>query len=267
MATIDAAGLIARVREVLSEAAGSLRTIAGDTYGGEYYDGLDDDEASQRAMVRPRFDVVISSVEPHPMAPPRNDSIGLYRVSVAVMVIRHISLDHQLTDATRDAARAAAVADADVVSQALEWPGNVHFSSASTRIVGRKLDYLGSDVERFQLADDQPGIIETRHRFTCTVQVTQSTAGPVTLTFAPFQSSVALGFTVSDFDQFFVGSFPSAEALGVKQPIGTAPTSDADKRGWYTLNVGLDTLIWLHAPSVAANSTGTATAVDVREEG
>ena len=87
-----------------------------------------------------------------------------------------------------------------------------------------------------------------------------------TLTFPAFTANTSIGTNVVDFSKLVVATFPTAgNAVGVKQAIGTPPTSDTGKEGWYTTNVAQDEIIWLHTPSVNANSSGTATATGVQE--
>jgi hypothetical protein len=214
-----------------------------------------------------RFAVDVAGSGDHQSTSDENHPVGLRRVDITITTwhrLRH----YAAKSSKRVLRQAAAVEQAAVIRDAMCYPGNLTAtaSGAVTGIIRGSVRHAGTTAPRL-LAEEK--VAEQTLRFTAIAMIPALNGyrhGPVTLTFAPFQSSVALGFTVSDFDRFFVGSFPSASAIGVKQPIGTAPTSDPDARGWYTLNAGLDTLIWLHTPSVSSNSTGTATAVDVREE-
>jgi hypothetical protein len=90
-----------------------------------------------------------------------------------------------------------------------------------------------------------------------------------TLTFPAFSPNAAMDVEVVTFSKLQAGVFPSAgNAPAVKQAIGTPPTSDAGKEGWYTINsLGIQptNIIWLHTPSVNANSSGTATITNVEE--
>lgn len=167
MANIAAGAIMTAIRDVLDDAAGNFRTITATRFDGAAYEGLDDEEKSRRGLVRPNFDITLTSLAPHGSSPPRNNSLQIYLIGVEVVVARHIGPDEKLTAASRDTAKALAITDADVVAQALEWPGNLTSDSATnaTGLIGAKLMYDGSELRRFDLADNRPGLIETAHRF------------------------------------------------------------------------------------------------------
>jgi hypothetical protein len=86
----------------------------------------------------------------------------------------------------------------------------------------------------------------------------------VDLLFAPFSNTVAIPFNLATFDSLSAVRFPSAgDAVAVKKPIGTPPTFDPANKGWFTTDAGLNNIIWLHTPSVEANSSGKASIVGV----
>lgn len=178
MANINTTAIITAVRDVVNSAAGSLRTISATRFDGGVYEGMSDEALSLRAVVRPVFDIRVTGLTPHPASPPRNSSLAIYTIVLEVVVTRHINAEHKLIDASRDSAAGLAATDGDVIAQALEWPGNLAQDSGgnATGLIGQNLEYRGSDLRRFQLADNRPGLIETAHRFSGFVKVTQATS-------------------------------------------------------------------------------------------
>lgn len=177
MANIASGYILTAVRDVLDAAAGSLRTISSTRFDGDAYESLSDEEKSRRATDRPVFDVRITSLRRNSASPPTNGSLAIYTIGVEVLVFRHIGNAEKLVPATRDTAAGLAIEDADVIAQALEYPGNLTTDSGShaTGLVGGLLQHESSELRRVDLADDRPGLIETAHVFRGYVTVTQTT--------------------------------------------------------------------------------------------
>lgn len=167
MAYIDPDAIIERVRELCTENAGTLRQIALNRFSGGAYEGLTDDELSRRAASTPRIDVRFLSQERADISPPITGNKLIYRFQLSVVITRHMHIEEKLTDATRDTARGLAWQDGDVLRQALCTPGNMAATEEAedTGVISNALRYEGSDTTRFQLVDDQAGLIETEHRF------------------------------------------------------------------------------------------------------
>lgn len=178
MANIDVTAILTAIREVCDTNAGTLRTISSTRFDGGVYEGLDDDTISTRAAVRAVFEPRLTGMTLHPASPPESGSLAIYLINVEVSVYRHLDAADKLVDLTRDTARGLAFQDGDVLKQALGYPGNLaQTSSASpTGLIGENVEYKGSDLRRFDLDDNGPGLIETVHRFTGFVQVTQATS-------------------------------------------------------------------------------------------
>lgn len=172
MSTLSAGLILTAVRNALESASGVSRTITANTYEGDAYESLSDEEKSRRGAVRARMEPVIRSLTPHSLAPPRNGSVGIYEMELDVMVWRHTDSSEKLVDATRDTAASAAINDGDVIAQCLEFPGNVNVNSSGTRLIGSCLTYAGTEIESIALADDGPGLITARHKFRGFIQVT-----------------------------------------------------------------------------------------------
>ncbi|MDQ3071417.1 MAG: hypothetical protein M3R55_17010 [Acidobacteriota bacterium] len=149
MATIQSAAILLRIRQVLESGAGTLRTIASTRFYGDLPEGLSDSTEQMRGLERPRVEARIKSVSRSPASPPITGNIALYDIGIDVEIVRPLTTAEQLTDATRDALRALALDDVDVVRQALEYPGNLTATTAgaATDLVSGLLSYVSSRVE------------------------------------------------------------------------------------------------------------------------
>jgi len=171
MATFDAAALTTRIRQILEDGAGSLREITASTYQSLAGESLTNDELSLRAAEAPRYRIVYESISRAPETPSRPSNRQILDVELDVVVIRHVPPVANDSDSAIDAVKNAAVADHDVIAQALEWPGNVSVAG----VISSMLRSAGSSRVRLQYpqggVDFQPGILETSHRFSCKVLV------------------------------------------------------------------------------------------------
>lgn len=174
MAYVDTGALLTALRGVLEDAAGSLRVVDTDRFEGGYWPDLDDEEASRRGLVKPRAEVVITRIGRSESSPMSHHSLRLYDVELEVRVLRHIGPVAKVDDASRDAARGLAAQDADVIAQAVEHMGNL--DSATTGLVSGRLMYEDSPFFDLRLSDDAAGRVETVHRFSGILQVTQVVA-------------------------------------------------------------------------------------------
>lgn len=175
MSNIAAEAILASIRGVIEDGDGSARTIPA-RFDGGLYESLDETEKSRRALTMPIVETNITKIErsPHTYAQP--GSLTIRRITVEIKVIRHLNDDHKLSDVTRDTEKALSVVDADMLSQALEYPGNLSSGEVlglgtNTGLVSGRLQYVTSITERIQLADGKPGMIVTRHTFTGDVEV------------------------------------------------------------------------------------------------
>lgn len=179
MAYVDADAIITRVREVLEDGTGSLRTITTGTYYGGLFPGVDGGEESMRAAVKPRIEPSVRVVGRNENTPGVMGSYNLIDVEVTVRVVRFVNANHKLKDSLADDVKAAAARDADVIRQALTYPNNLTATSGGTAtgLCTGLLSYEGSDepsVEWDDADNSEGGRIETVHRFTGIVQVTQA---------------------------------------------------------------------------------------------
>jgi hypothetical protein len=82
-----------------------------------------------------------------------------------------------------------------------------------------------------------------------------------TLNFASFTADSTETVALADETKLVSGSFGNGNP-GVRQPFGTADTTDAGKEGWFapTAASGAVQIHMLHSPTVAANSVGVTLA-------
>ena len=173
MAYIDAAAILARLRAVLEDGTGALRAIADTTFDGGLYEGLGQGEKSRRALDIARVEAAISRVTRNEASPPRYGSLALYDIEVTVRVVRHVPPSTKVNDALRDAVKAAAAQDADIIAQGLCTLGNL--DASTTGIVSGRLMFEGSDVPEGAFDEDESdGVVETIHLFSGIVEVAQA---------------------------------------------------------------------------------------------
>jgi hypothetical protein len=172
MAYIAAGPIQTRVRQVLEQAAGSLRTISAGSYIGGFPEGDDDMEGARAAVEGARVEARVLSVRRSPASPPIIGNVSLYEMRWRIKVQRLLDRTTQIDDAIRDAVKALAFQDADVLCQALGYPGNLATTTAGTAtgIVSGMLSYLESSSDVRGPIDDGASIIETDHLFVCTVR-------------------------------------------------------------------------------------------------
>lgn len=177
MANIAAANIFTRIREVLEDGAGSVRTITAARFSGGLYSGLGRDAETLRSLGKPRVEAEIVAGARHPSSPPINGSFELKELRVTVRIVRSGTLVQKLDDDARDAAKALAVVDADLVSQALTFPGNLTTTAGggATGIVSGLLRYESSDFS-VEYDGDVSARIVTSHEFIGVVNVTLATS-------------------------------------------------------------------------------------------
>jgi len=156
-----------RIREVVEQSAGTFRPVPTGRFSGELPEGLSDESAMAKAASVPRVEASITSIEPSSSSPPALGDVRIYEVQVTVKVVRVLSPLEQVSDADRDELHALAAQDADVLSQALGFPGNLARTAAGvdTEIVSGLLVYRSSSVLVKKPADDGAQPVITSHVF------------------------------------------------------------------------------------------------------
>nr|MCU0675633.1 hypothetical protein [Myxococcota bacterium] len=130
MAIRSSAAILTRIREVLEEGAGALRTITADTYRPGAGPLRSDAAQASDALVKARVEVQIVATEPHPARPPRLGTFTLDVVEIEIRIVRSVTGVTALSAPTRTALLAAADEDASKVAQALCVPGNLAATEA-----------------------------------------------------------------------------------------------------------------------------------------
>jgi len=178
MAYLAASAIQTRLREVLEDARGTLRTIAVGTFLGSAPEGESDMDRARAAVEGATAEALITSVKRNASSPPMLSNVAFYDLTVRVRVTRIVTRTAQIDDSARDAIKAMAFRDADVLRQALGFPGNLTATHAGTAtgIVSGLLSYSDSAAAVRGLVIDGSSIIETDHRFTCIAQSTPATS-------------------------------------------------------------------------------------------
>lgn len=168
MAYIKSAAIVTRLREVLQNSAGALRTVPADRFLGDLPDGLDVGEAMRRALEAPRIAVRVSTMGRDSASPPLIGDVQLEKLGVEVRVIRTVTTLEQISETDADALEAAALTDGDVIRQAMSYPGNLATTTAGTAtdIVSGLLVYQGSRFDPSGAINDGAQRFESVHTFT-----------------------------------------------------------------------------------------------------
>lgn len=178
MAYLAASAIQTRVREVLQEGAGALRSITAGTYLGDFPEGETDMDAARAVVVKARVEARCLSTRRSKASPPLYSNLALYEQTWRVRVQRIVERLAQVDDDVRDAAKALAFQDVDVITQALSMPGNLTATAAgtSTGIVSGLFTHIESTSDVRGPVDDGASIIETDHLFTCVVRSAPATS-------------------------------------------------------------------------------------------
>ncbi len=126
----DAAAIRDAIRDVLTGALGSVRSMAGRDMDAGVFEGQNDSARHAKALLNThRFDVRIGRLRSHESSPV--GAIGSHRIAVAditVSVLTATATVVQLTE--RDELIADVLSDLEQASQALSFPGNLRASDA-----------------------------------------------------------------------------------------------------------------------------------------
>lgn len=157
---------LTRIREVIEDSRGTLRTVPSSWFTGDLPDGLAEGEEARRGIVGPRVEASIVGQSPNPASPPCKGNLMLTDVDFAVRVIRTQVPLEQLDDDSRDALRALAAKDAEVLRQALGYPGNLATTQAGTATgIISLLRWVKSSVRIKRAIADGAQPVETVHTF------------------------------------------------------------------------------------------------------
>lgn len=178
MAYIAAAAIQTRIREVLQSNAGTLRKITASTFGGDLTEGVSDSELARRGVTIARIEARMVGMGRSKSSPPVIGNLALYDSEWNVRVVRTMDRTTQIDDTTRDAVKALALLDGDVLAQGLGFPGNLTTTTAGTAtgIVSGLMTYVDSSSEVRGSVDDGASVIETDHRFTAILRAVPATS-------------------------------------------------------------------------------------------
>ena len=167
MAYVAASALITRLREVLEDSRGTLRTVPAARFDGDLPEGLSDDEQMRRGLTAPRIRAEIRVMGRSKSSPPINGNLIIYDIAVTVASLRTITRDEQLDETSNDVLMAAALTDMDVIRQALEYPGNLTQTQAAvaTDLVSGMLEHVSSEMGAVLAIDGGAQKLESKHSF------------------------------------------------------------------------------------------------------
>ena len=158
---------LTRIREVVEDSRGVLRTVPSARFVGDLPDGLTDTEDARRGIVGPRVETNLTAFATNPSSPPTMGNLMFTDVDFDVRVIRTRTPLEQLDDDSRDALEAQAAIDAEVLRQALGYPGNLTTtqSATATGIVSGMARWIKSRVVIKRKIDEGAQPVETIHTF------------------------------------------------------------------------------------------------------
>lgn len=176
--SIPSLAILTRIREVLEDGRGSVRTITANTYGSATHQALSVLSDSLGSIEKPQVEPRIVGQRPHGARPPRQGSFTLEELDIDVRVVRDFDSWRDLDDDARTALHALASSDSFAIQQALTWPGNLTATEAATAtgLVSGCLRYAQSSMGSLEFAGGQNGRLVTTHRFTGVVRVETPTS-------------------------------------------------------------------------------------------
>jgi hypothetical protein len=132
MAYIAAAALVTRLREVLEESKGVLRTVPAGRFAGDLFEGLSEAEQMRRAFTTARVRADVSVLGRSKYCPSQPSNLLIYDITVSVTALRTITRKDQLSQDENDELAALFNEDTDVIRQALEDPRNLLTTESGT---------------------------------------------------------------------------------------------------------------------------------------
>lgn len=168
MAYIKTAEILTRIRELLQDGYGSVRTINASRFQGGLHAGQTPDHQARLGILSQLpCEASITKTLRHPQRLVITGSVQIELLEIQVNVVRTVAIDGQVTDSVRDAAKALAAEDADAIKQVLEWPPNLTLTNAGAATDLKGMSYQGSD-HRFLGAAGKAMRLDTIHRFHAT---------------------------------------------------------------------------------------------------
>lgn len=176
MAYTKTAEILTRIRELLQDGYGSVRTITSTRFQGGLHDGQDPNhQARLGVLTQLPAEASIVRTLPHPQRLVTTSSVQIELLEIAVKVVRTLAIDGQVTDSIRDAVQASAAEDASAIAQVLEWPPNLEQTNAGAATDAKGARYQGSD-HRWSGNAGKAMRLESTHRFLLTALSRPATA-------------------------------------------------------------------------------------------
>lgn len=172
---MDWTPLFERLREVLEEGLGSVRTIAAGTLKGDLPPGLDLAHEQRRTFETPRVESSIKRRRPHVSSPvSANSNFAILELDLEIRLVYHAPRSAQIDDDERDAFRGAQLGDCDAIRQAL-ISGNLTATDAgdATGVISSRVIFIDDELVSESYASDALRA-EWRLSYTAIVQVAQA---------------------------------------------------------------------------------------------
>lgn len=168
MSNVAAAALVTRLREVLTEGRGSVRTISSTRFDGDFPEGLSDPAQLRRAIVKPLVRADVKTLGRSRYSPPINGNVLIYDIKVIVTSLRAIERKEQLVGSLNDTLFAAALTDQDQIIQALTYPNNLLTTQAAvpTGLLSGLLEFESADTGVVRRIDEGAQKLESTLTFT-----------------------------------------------------------------------------------------------------
>lgn len=173
--TFPAVAIRKRLREVLLDGSGNVRTVpASRVYGDSVGVSSTDARIHRQTLIKPRIHFPPLDIERGQKAESEPSNRTQYQIGLTIEATYRLP-EEILDDDTRDGILAVAEEDSVYFREALGWPGNLAQTeaAAATGIVSGQLRFESFGTIR----EDWPGrVLITRHRYTGTVVVTMAIA-------------------------------------------------------------------------------------------
>lgn len=130
MAHILADAIHTRLSEIINDGAGLVRTIDAARFRSGLYEGLSPDhESFKGAQISKPTEITIRPAA-HSQKLTITGNVQVHHLDVEIRVVRSLPYEARVNDATRRGIKALVTIDADMLTQALEWPPNLRLTTA-----------------------------------------------------------------------------------------------------------------------------------------
>jgi hypothetical protein len=176
VATVHADRILTRLRELLQDGLGTIRTIANTRFAGDLPPGLDAREERRRGIVDEKpIDITLSTQRPHPNRITTAGNVQLWYVDATIRIVRTLDLEAQVSDTARDAIEALKTIDGGMIADVLEWPINLALTNAGDATGMKGARYKGGSVQTRGEAGEAMDIVTT-HQVEITVMTSPATS-------------------------------------------------------------------------------------------